>query len=149
MKKLIGSLIDSFSFFGALPFYLFLSFFIFFSGNEKLFERLIIGIIFCYAVVILIRIVYYKERPRKIEHGNIIEKVIASSFPSFHSCAVTILSLMICLYYKSAYMIALFSFISLLVFFNRYHLRKHYLSDIIAGILTGIIISISIIALTQ
>lgn len=147
--KLIESFIDSFSFFGALPFYLFFSFFILFLGNLKLFIWLILGISFSYLFIMIIRLIYYKERPKIVEHKNILERIIASSFPSFHSCAITILSFLVCFYYKSTNLIVLFVIISFLVFFNRYHLRKHYLLDIIVGILLGFLVSGEIVLLFQ
>lgn len=145
MNKLFEQAIKDISALGSLIFYLFISFFILILGDKQLFLWLIIGLFFSYILIIIIRTFYHKNRPSKQLYSNLIEKIDASSFPSHHSLRVTMLLCLLSFYYKSIYLAILLLTVSILVFYSRYYLKKHYVSDIIFGLLLGIIESIIII----
>ena len=144
-SKLVRKFIEDISAFGALPFFLFLSFFVLILGNFQLFLWLITGLIFAYLITAVIRIIYYNDRPEKMAYKNLLERIDASSFPSLHSWRVIMLSVLIGFYYKSSYLITFLVILSFLVLFSRYYLKKHYLIDVIAGGFFGLIEAILII----
>jgi len=65
------------------------------SGSYIMAGRLAIALGLIYALVIIIRLVYFKERPKKRKYKNIIEKVDASSFPSMHTARAAALALIL------------------------------------------------------
>jgi len=146
-KKLKKDVVRDISAFGALPFYLFLSIFVMLLGEIKLFLWLIIGLFLAYGITILIRVLYYKDRPIKENHKDFIERIDTSSFPSLHSLRVTLIFCLFGFYYKSLYLTVLFFFIILLVFCSRYNLKKHFKIDIIFGFILGVIESFIIVFL--
>jgi undecaprenyl-diphosphatase len=146
-NRIVNSLIRDLSSFGGLPFYLFLSFFVMLLGELKLFLWLIIGMIISYLIVIIIRIIFYKERPRKEKYNTFIEKIDASSFPSLHSFRITLIFWLFYFNYKSLYITIMVFFIGLAVFFSRYYLKKHFRIDIFWGFILGLVTSFAIVHL--
>ncbi len=143
--KLFKEVIKAVSAFGTLPFYLFLSIFVLLLGETKLFIWLFVGLIFSYIIMVPIRLLYYKERPRKESYKNILEKIDASSFPSSHSLKITLIFCLASFYYASIYVAGLFFLLYFFVLFSRYYLKKHYLIDIAIGSLIGFLGSLLII----
>ena len=144
-SKLIKRIFKDISALGALPFYLFLSFFVLLLGEIKLFVWLMAGLFLSYFITAIIRIIYHKDRPKKIDYKNFLEKIDASSFPSLHSWKIIMLSTLTGFYYRSVYLTVLLLFLSFLFLFSRYYLKKHYIIDIIFGGLFGLIEAIGII----
>lgn len=133
---------------GAVPFYLFLTVFMLLIGNYSTFLHLLIGFAASYGIVIAIRSVYYRPRPKPENYSSIIEKIDASSFPSLHSLRITMMSVILVYSYNSLSSILFFSLVSIAVCYTRYYLKRHYFSDIIAGILIGLIEGFLIIYIT-
>jgi membrane-associated phospholipid phosphatase len=65
------------------------------SGSFIMAGRLAVALGLVYALVILIRLFYFKERPKKRKFKNIIERVDASSFPSMHTARAAALALIL------------------------------------------------------
>lgn len=138
-SRLIKEFIEDFSAFGALPFYLFLIFFFLIINETKLAYWIIIGVIFSFIFIALIKLFYFKERPKKKEYSNILEKIEASSFPSLHSWRIIMLFVLISFYYKSVYMGIFLGIVAAIVLFSRNYLKKHYWIDIVFGAIFGLI----------
>lgn len=145
LSKIFRQFIGDVSAFGALPFFLFFSFFILVLGDLQLFLELMLGLVSSYLIIIFIRIIYYKDRPEKREYKNILERIDSSSFPSLHSWRIIMLSILTGFYYKEIYLTILLSILSFLVLFSRYYLKKHYLADIIFGGIFGLIEAVALI----
>lgn len=145
--KIIKDTIESISAFGALPFYVFLSLFFAIIGKEKLFTWLIFGLVFAYLITVIIRSIYYKNRPNKESYKNIFEKIDSSAFPSLHSLRITLILVFISFFYQNINITILFSFLAVGVFFSRYYLRKHDLIDILGGIFIGLVEAFLVIRL--
>jgi undecaprenyl-diphosphatase len=145
MSRLIKEAIEDASAFGALPFYLFLIFLFFILGEIQLGLWLLVGFILSFAVIIIIKLFYFKERPKKKEYKNIFEKIEASSFPSLHSWRIIMILIFLSYYYKSIYLGLLLGVICVIVIFSRKYLMKHYWVDIIFGALFGLLMSLFII----
>ena len=145
MKNIIRDFISEFSFFGSLPFYVFISVFILLIGEINLFYLLTAGLFFCYFFAILIRTSHFKSRPKKVHYKGLIGKIISSSFPSVHSWQIAMLTIFFTFYYFSPAFLILFGVLSLIVFFSRYYLKKHFVNDIVFGALFGVVESLAIL----
>lgn len=128
------------SFFGGLLFYTSVMI-IFLVFNEYQFTiKLAIGFILCFAIVAAIKLVKFKERPKKQTHKGFIQRIDASSFPSMHSMRSMFLALMIGSFFINTYIYILGILLALSTGFSRIFQRKHYLSDVIIGYVLGIIL---------
>jgi len=145
MSRLIKEFIEDATAFGSLSFFLFLIFLFLILGEVKLSIWLIWGLILSFVFIVIIKLFYFKERPKKKDYKNIIEKLDASSFPSLHSWRITMIFVFLSYYYKSFYLVILLGIIAILVFFSRKYLKKHYWIDIIFGALFGLIMSLLIV----
>lgn len=126
--------------FGGLLFYLFI---IMYLGGLEYYSEfliLILGLIFSYCLVSLIRIFYYVDRPLKQKYSNLLEKIDASSFPSLHSTRIVIISLVLGYLVKNIIFIVFLIVMSVLVMYSRIYLKKHRFVDLIAGVFLGAII---------
>ena len=145
MLNLIKETIADTSAFGALPFYLFLIFLFLIFGETRLVIWLVLGFVLSFAVVIIIKLFYFKDRPQKKEYKNIFERIDASTFPSLHSWRIIMILVFISYYYKSIYFAILLGVIAIIILFSRNYLKKHYWTDIIFGSLFGLLMSLFII----
>ncbi|MBS3106529.1 phosphatase PAP2 family protein [Candidatus Woesearchaeota archaeon] len=137
-KKLAGKLLDDFSLFGSMPFYVIVTLVTYFAGNRLLFERLAYGFLLSFIVIVTIKHFHYKDRPQKEEFTMFMERIAASSFPSTHSLGVTGIGLLISISYPYPWVIALASALCLLVYIQRYVSKKHFVIDIVASIAIAI-----------
>ena len=109
-------------------------------GNFRVFFQLLFGILAIFATVIIIKIFYFKNRPRKYKYSNFIEKIDASSFPSVHSARSAFLAAVLTNYFKYFIISAILAASVILVAYSRLVLKKHDLKDVLAGIALGILI---------
>ncbi|MEK6808780.1 MAG: phosphatase PAP2 family protein [Nanoarchaeota archaeon] len=111
----------------------------FFIGNYELFLRLTIGGIAIFIIAIIIRLLYFKERPNKEPYNNLFEKIDAGAFPSLHSARITFITLVI-IYSTQNFLLSMFLIIiCVFVYYSRIYLKKHDYIDVIGGIIIGII----------
>jgi len=147
MEKLIKKIIlENVTFFGSSGFYIFLILFTFLIGSIKLSIWLSLGFLVNMILAIAIKLLFFRHRPRKERFSNILEKIDASTFPSIHSMRSVSMLIFFFSYYNQLYLTLLFLAMSIGVFFSRYYLKKHFLKDIIFGILLGSLISYLIIS---
>lgn len=144
-RKLLSKILDDFSMFGSTPFYLFVTIAAFYLGNTTLAFRLVYGGLIGIIVILIIKTVHYKDRPQKEEFTLFIDKLMASSFPSSHSMVVTGIAILLSISYPDILIILLLSFISLIVFIQRYIRKKHFVIDIIGGMIISIVIAIFVV----
>jgi undecaprenyl-diphosphatase len=135
------------SFFGGLFFYIFLSAFVFALGERLLFLQLALSFILTYSATLLIRFFYYKERPIKEKYTNFIERLESSSFPSLHSMRVSAMFVIFHFYFNNFWISTLFLTLAIAVFASRYSLKKHFLEDIMAGAIFGVVIAFLVASL--
>ncbi|VVB82626.1 PAP2 superfamily protein [uncultured archaeon] len=141
MKKiLLQKFFEEITFFGGIAFYFFIIL-LFFIFNEYILSfKLFLGLMIIYLITFFIRLFYFKERPKKIEHNNFLERIDASSFPSVHAARITFLFLFFLFYsFFSLSLIAkiLMGGIFLFTLYSRIYLSKHDAVDIIAGVILG------------
>jgi undecaprenyl-diphosphatase len=115
---------------------------IFVLGINLTLFKIILGLIATEIFCTLIKILHYKNRPVKEKYKNIMEKINAGSFPSLHAARISFafLTLFFIIPVYSIKIIALLMIVFIGV--SRIILKKHYLSDVITGLLIGIIFSI-------
>ena len=136
------------TFLGGLLFYLIITFYFLFKNDYDSFKILIIGLFIIYIIAALIRMVYFKERPKKVSYENFLEKIDASSFPSIHAARISFLFIfMITRVLDSYYWVFLGLILTILMLSSRIYLKKHYFIDIIGGTFLGLIISVILLAL--
>ncbi len=104
-----------------------------------LFWKLSFGFVLTASVVVLIRTFYFRDRPKKQQFHNYIEKIDASSFPSLHAARTIFLYLTLINLFNNNYFTPLLTFIALAVIYSRYYLKKHDFYDLLGGIILGVI----------
>ena len=94
----------------------------------------------CYSIKLL----FHRKRPNKQRYSNLIEKMDAGSFPSVHSSRAAFAYSTLILN-SELFMGAVFFFMILTVGYSRVFLKKHYISDVVAGYFIGFILFILLI----
>jgi len=134
---------------GGLPFYVIIILLFVIMGNYPVVFALTFGLIVAYLITISIRLVYFKERPKKVKYKNLIQKIDASSFPSLHVIRAAILGIIL----ATTISTPLFSMLSipciLLVAYARVKLNRHHVSDVVGGLFFGVVIGLVSIGVTN
>ena len=87
----------------------------------------------------ILKFIYPKERPVPMPRKTFYQKYEAGSFPSIHSARIAAVTTFFSLQYPHTATIVVGVLASLIVGYSRVYLRKHYITDVIAGILIGTI----------
>ena len=99
-------------------------------------------IILVNGLAIVIRLLYYKERPDKEKYTNLIEKIEVSSFPSIHAARVFCIAYLLMPFFANTFVTLFLFSLAALISYTRIYLKRHYWSDVIAGAVIGILIGI-------
>jgi len=145
MSSLKTKLIEDISALGALPFFLVIILMLYLLNQISFALQLFVGILAAHIITYLIRLVYHKKRPKPQKYRSLIEKIDASSFPSLHSVRAMTFVIIGIVNIKSALTIFFFSVYALSIMFSRYYLKKHHLTDILAGAIIGFCIGLLVI----
>lgn len=108
-----------------------------FIGPNKVFYTLLIALAINEALGSLIKILFPKTRPNGQKYSNLIEKIDAGSFPSLHSSRIALVYLSMFSFAENPIMEVLFLLVILGVVLSRINLKKHFLSDVIGGLVIG------------
>lgn len=108
-----------------------------FALKDALLYPLLKGFALIYLIGVPIKLLVFKNRPKKMKYKDFWEKFEASSFPSVHAARVVFLALVLCSRFNNNVFSALLFAVAALVMYSRIHLKKHYWSDIIGGVITG------------
>ena len=112
----------------------------FVSGDYNFAMQLFIAAFAVSASIYIIKLFYYKPRPdnpKKVKYKDIFVKLNESSFPSVHSARATLLGIAFISRYQNPLAMAFAALIILSVAVSRIMLKRHYISDVVAGILLG------------
>lgn len=102
--------------------------------------QIFLALTLIYIIGIPIRIFYKKERPKQKPRHNLFETIEANSFPSMHAARSTSISLLLIKHFAyNPYLITLLIIILTSIFSARIQKKRHDLTDIIGGIILGII----------
>jgi len=133
-KHFFDDLIRDLTTFGGSLFYFILLVLVFVLQELVIFWQLLFSLIFSMLIVVLIRLVYFKPRPNKQDYKNIIEKIDASSFPSWHTARAFIIAFVFIVFFKSNDMTIFLLVMACLVSYSRIYLKKHDYYDLFGGL---------------
>lgn len=103
--------------------------------------ELFVAMVLCYVVVMGVRLLYFRKRPDDSEVKYWYDRVTQSSFPSMHAARATALSSVIALFFADVYVTIFAVAVVLLTAWSRVWLRRHYVSDVVVGVIVGLVIS--------
>ena len=122
---------------GTVPYHaIFLVFLLLFS-QYGLFYTVLLGEILVYVISVFLKLAFFKNRPQRMGHENILEKIEASSFPSVHTARIFFVSILLMLRINNLMVAAFLLLLSLFVAYSRIYLKKHYFVDVLAGAALG------------
>jgi membrane-associated phospholipid phosphatase len=104
-----------------------------------LFLKMLLGFGITLGITVIIRLIHFKPRPEPMPHHNFIQKINASSFPSWHASRMVFLTLLFYKQFPRAWLLLILSFLTILVFYSRIYLKMHDWNDITGGVFVGII----------
>ena len=133
---------------GGVPLYLVVTLLALTFDKVTLFVQLVIGLILAFAVTAIIRFVYFKERPIKQEYRTMIERIDASSFPSLHTGRAAVLGTLLILHVQNLWGGVIIGLAALGVAAARVSLKRHFVWDVIFGLLIGVVIGFAAVQIT-
>lgn len=120
--------------FGGAPFYFLITALFYLFNQTTVAIDLLIGFFFSLLVVIIIRTFYFKDRPQKHEHVTYIQKLDASSFPSWHTTRIVFMAILFIQFFNNTLLTVLFTITALVTTYSRIYLKKHDWTDLLGGI---------------
>src|SRR3989338_6390218 len=123
---------------GSLFFYVLVVLVFLILGNREMFSMLLAGLAVMYAITILLRTVYFRERPDSYNYNSYIEKLDAASFPSLHASRAVFMGSLLINYFNSSLMSLVLVVLVLAILYSRISLKKHDWKDLLAGAVVGI-----------
>ncbi len=143
MKIILKKIFEEITVLGGLMFFLLFSFWFLIQEKFTIFIVLILGQFIIYLIILIFRLFYFKHRPNRIKYRTLLEKLDANSFPSIHAARIVFLFIfLVAFVVKNIFFISLLFILTLLVLYSRIYLKKHYLIDVIGGVILGIITSL-------
>jgi len=122
---------------GGAPFFIMVELILLSLREYQLFKQLLLGFIITLFVVVIIRLIYFKDRPLKQRYNSLLEKIDASSFPSLHAARIIFLALTLAKFFQSITTIAVLLVTAVLISYSRIYLKKHDWIDVISGLVLG------------
>ena len=101
---------------------------------------LIISLILILGISSLFKLLLHRSRPSPQKYTSMLQKVDAGSFPSVHTMRAVSLVLVFAPLLSSPWSVALASIIAGGVAGSRVLLKKHYISDVIVGMIFAVIV---------
>jgi membrane-associated phospholipid phosphatase len=127
--------------FGGLPIYLVLIAIFSILGYFTMSVRLAVGLFLAYALTSTIRFVFFRQRPDKQKFKGLAQKIDASSFPSLHAMRASCLAILLILFFNNFWITCLAIGVAVCVALVRVVQKRHFASDVIAGLIFGAIIA--------
>jgi len=140
IKKFTALLFRDLTSLGSIVFSVFLMLLLLILKENQLFWMLLVGTIATFVLTIIIRTIYFKNRPKKQEFRNYVEKIDASSFPSLHAARSVFLVLLFVYFFQSTIMTMFLIIMGLLVIYSRVFLKKHDWKDLSWGAILGAVV---------
>ncbi len=116
-------------------------------GKTTQFLQIALALLIVYAIVIPIRYVWFKPRPKPMRWNTFLERFEANSLVSVHTARATILAFVFSMYFGQIGVGILFAALIPLVAASRILLQKHRLEDLILGFLVGAGVSLLVLTL--
>ena len=118
--------------------------FAFLSGFLILYLDVVVGVfyfialIFSYLITVIIRLLYYKPRPKKIENKGFMTRISESSFPSAHIQRAILIAYYLFVLYPFSLLFSIFFVV--LVGVSRVFKERHYSIDVYGGVFVILVI---------
>jgi membrane-associated phospholipid phosphatase len=106
-------------------------------GDVALFFRLLLGLAFCFAVLIPIRLVYPKPRPEPRTRSGWYGRLDNPSFPSLHAMRAAAFATVLSFRFPADWFVALNVLLVIGVCWMRVLFRRHSIADVLAGTVFG------------
>lgn len=132
---------------GGLAVYGFITVLFFAIGKTETSIILIIAFIISYAIVSLIRLIFFRKRPKKQKYKSWITKIDAGSFPSIHSARAAILAFVLWTIFPQILVKVLLVLSVLAVIVTRVMLKRHYIGDVVGGVVLGLLVAWATVAI--
>ena len=126
-----------------IPLFIVLIIIVFLLGLTNLGAQLIVGLILAYALATFIRVIFFRRRPDKEPYKNLIGKVDASSFPSLHAMRASVFATLLSLYFNNVLLTVVLAFAAVGVAVSRVLTKRHFVSDVVAGLIFGFFIALA------
>ena len=124
---------------GSLFFYALVLVFFAAIKDSKMFFRLFTGVLIIYAITVIIRVAYFKERPKKFSYNNLLERLDAAAFPSLHAARTGLLAVSFVYYFDNTILSAIMTLLALGISYSRIYLKRHDFKDVTAGAVLGVL----------
>jgi len=124
---------------GGTVFYLLVLISTFLLDEKIVAFKLVLGFLFSFLIIVLIRLFYFKNRPQKEKYHTFPERIEASSFPSWHTARALFLALLFGSMGPSRTISIFLIILAVLVMYSRIFLKKHDGIDVLGGIVLGVI----------
>lgn len=128
--------------FGGLPLFCLMIVLSYALGYQQLSWQLVIGIVLAYVVTTSGRIFLFKRRPDGQVYKNFLQKIDAGSFPSLHSMRAAVLATILVVFFDNTFVDVLAVIIVTSVATIRVVQKRHFVIDVIAGALAGVVIAL-------
>ena len=126
---------------GGLAIYVLVAVIFFLLGNIKVAAELIIALALLYAVIAVIRTIFFRKRPDRQKYSGFFTKIDASSFPSMHTARSLTLAIILATVFTQQTIRILLAIAVLGVAYTRIRLKRHYTSDVIGGLILGAVVA--------
>ena len=125
-----------------IPLFLVIGFLALFFGYSVLFYQLVFGFVLSYAVVVFFRVFFFRRRPDGEKYSSLLGKIDAGSFPSMHSMRAGVLAVLLSYFFGSFLLGLLFFLLAFGVAVSRVLQKRHFISDVFAGLILGFVIGL-------
>lgn len=139
---MLKDLVQDVKAFGGTPLFVLLALLAFFLQEVVLSAQLVIGYLVSFAVTAIIRAAYFKERPHRRKHRTWVERIDASSFPSLHAMRAAVLAVVLGAFFASTVVSVLLALVAVGVGVVRVMQKRHYASDVVAGLVLGVVVGV-------
>ena len=120
---------------GGIWVYLLFTLFVHLLIGKEVAQELLFTLLGTYVIAVLIRLVYFKERPNHEQHTTVFQRIDASAFPSIHAARVSGAAYLLVVFLPQVKILSVC--VAILICLSRLYLRKHDIIDVGAGALLG------------
>ena len=107
--------------------------------NYVVVKQIITALVLGQAIAWLVRTFYFRRRPNNKQYSTFLERLDASSFPSIHAIRAGLMFVILSNYFNSLTYTLIFAAMALTVLYSRIYLKKHHFSDVVIGVVVGVI----------
>lgn len=124
---------------GGFPLYLVILIFTLFT-DKPLFAQLLVGFVASFLITIIIRAIYFRNRPEKEPYRTFAGKIHASTFPSLHAMRSSMMATILASWMPNI-ILGIVLFLSAAgVGYSRVRFKRHFVKDVVAGYVIGVIV---------